>query len=177
MKLTKLEEQGLRLAMCMARVNDQMTLAEMAELEQLSEALVASVLNKLRRGGAVIAIRGRHGGYELAKPPADLTVADVLTSLGRPLLHGCFNQATDKDGQPCVHAEGCGLRPVWEQIEEQLTHVLTGITIADLLQREDQVRDLLSSFQPPRPAGEPADKAPVDRCRCGVEIDGEAGAR
>jgi Rrf2 family protein len=149
MKLTKLEEQGLRLAMCLAREGGQLTLSAIAAREQLSEALVASVLNKLRRAGVVSAARGRRGGYLLARDPAELTVAAVLTSFGRPLLHGCFNRLSPGDDEPCVHAEACGLRPVWEQLEDELSRVLTRITVADLLQREDEVREQVARFRHP----------------------------
>jgi Rrf2 family protein len=149
MKLSKLEEQGLRLAMCLAREGRQLTLSAIAAREQLSEALVASVLNKLRRSGVVSAARGRRGGYVLAGDPAELTVAEVLTSFGRPLLHGCFNRLSPDDDEPCVHAEACGLRPVWEQLEDELSRVLTGITVADLLQREDEVREQVARFRHP----------------------------
>ena len=151
-----------------------MTLAEMAAREGMSEALVASVLHKLRHAGVVKAVRGRYGGYELEHDPESLTVAKVLTSFGRPLLFGCFNQPPAEGDPPCVHAGECGLRPVWEELEDQITRVLTNVTIADLLNREDQVRQQVTKLRPtvelPRDGSLPV----VDRCGCGYVFEDEA---
>jgi Rrf2 family iron-sulfur cluster assembly transcriptional regulator len=144
MKLTKLEEQGLRLAMCLARREGQMTLPELAAREGLSEALVAKVLGKLRTGGVVIALRGRNGGYELAEPPNRLAVSTVLRALGRPLIDGCFSGNYGNRTVPCPHTRDCGIRPVWELLENQVSKVLEQVHLADLVREESQVRDQLS---------------------------------
>ena len=134
MKLTKLEEQGMRLTMCLARKRGQMTLPELAGQEGLSEALVAKVLGKLRSGGIVNALRGRNGGYELAATPEDLSVGVILRSLGRPLLDGCFTGSVGQRKTPCPHVGDCGIRPVWEFIEEQLENVLDRVRGLDVIE-------------------------------------------
>ncbi|MBW2277805.1 MAG: Rrf2 family transcriptional regulator [Deltaproteobacteria bacterium] len=174
MKLTKLEEQGLRLAMCLARHKGQLTLAEMAVREGMSEALVASVLHKLRHAGVVKAVRGRYGGYELEQDPESLTVAAVLTSFGRPLLFGCFNQPPTDGDPPCVHAGECGLRPVWEELEDQISRVLTAVTVADLLNREHNVRKQVTGLRPTIELAPDSDGRIVDRCGCGYVFEDEA---
>lgn len=145
MKLTKLEEQGLRLAMALARGGGQMTLPELAGGERLSEALVAKVLGKLRVGGVVVASRGRNGGYELAAPPEETAVASVMRALGRPLVEGCFNEEHEAEAC-CPHTGGCSLRPIWETLEEKVTEILTRVTLADLVRRESDVRDRLAEI-------------------------------
>jgi Rrf2 family transcriptional regulator, iron-sulfur cluster assembly transcription factor len=139
MKLTKLEEQGLRLSMALARGGGQMTLPELAGDEHLSEALVAKVLGKLRVGGVVNASRGRNGGYELVAPPDQTAVSSVMRALGRPLVEGCFNEEHGDDAC-CPHKSGCSLRPVWETLEEKVTEILSQVTLADLIRRESDVR-------------------------------------
>jgi Rrf2 family protein len=146
MKLTKLEEQGMRLAMCLARKNGQMTLPELAAKEGLSEALVAKVLGKLRTGGVVNALRGRNGGYELAETADGLAVSAVLRSLGRPLIDGCFSGNYGYRSEPCPHTRDCGMRPVWELLEEQVSKVLDQVTLADLVRDESQVRTHLATI-------------------------------
>jgi Rrf2 family transcriptional regulator, cysteine metabolism repressor len=145
MKLTKLEEQGLRLAMALARGGGQMTLPELAEGERLSEALVAKVLSKLRVGGVVVASRGRNGGYELKAPPEGTAVSSVMRALGRPLVEGCFNEA-HAPAECCPHTGGCSLRPIWETLEEKVTEILNQVTLADLVRRESDVRERLAEI-------------------------------
>jgi Rrf2 family protein len=146
MKLTKLEEQGLRLTMALARTGGQMTLPELAEEERLSEALVAKVLGKLRVGGVVNASRGRNGGYDLAAPPEHTAVSSVMRALGRPLVEGCFNDEHHNDAC-CPHKSGCSLRPVWETLEEKVTEILSQVTLADLIRRESDVRQRLAEIE------------------------------
>ncbi|HUT77802.1 MAG TPA: Rrf2 family transcriptional regulator [Polyangia bacterium] len=146
MKLTKLEEQGMRLAMCLARARGQMTLLELSCLEGMTEALAAKVLGRLRAGGIVSALRGRHGGYALARPPTELTVCTVLRSLGRPLVDGCFTGSPGQRQDPCPHVDACGIRPVWEFIGARIEQVLDQMTLADLLEREEHIRARLTSL-------------------------------
>jgi Rrf2 family nitric oxide-sensitive transcriptional repressor len=146
MKLTKLEEQGMRLAMCLARKKGQLTLPELSGLEGMTEALAAKVLGRLRAGGVVAALRGRNGGYALAHPPTELSVGDVLRSLGRPLVDGCFTGSPGQRQDPCPHVEACGIRPVWEFIGARIEHILDRTTLADLLECEEDIRDRLSTI-------------------------------
>jgi len=140
MKLTKLEQQGLRLTMCLARKGGQMTLPELAELEGLSEALVAKVLGRLRKGGVVSAARGRNGGYVLRSPGERTAVGEVLRALGRPIIEGCFTEDPARAGMTCRHSADCALRPVWEYLDERVTEVLDDVTLADLITSEKHVK-------------------------------------
>lgn len=140
MKITKLEEQSIRLAVCLARGGGQKTLAELSREEHLSEALVAKIMGKLRRGGIVIASRGRTGGYELSDTPESVTVAAVIRALGRPIFVGC---ASDRgEGvNTCPHISDCSLRPIWEHLSVEVTHTLDRITLSELLNKERHIRE------------------------------------
>lgn len=146
MKITKLEEQSIRLAVALARSGEQMTLSELAKQEMLSEALIAKIMGKLRRGGVVKAVRGRTGGYELMEPPDDLSVAAVMRALGRPLFEGCYSPS-ESSGTPCPHLSDCTLRPIWDHLQSEVTHTLDQITIADLVHKERHIRDRVSNLR------------------------------
>jgi len=179
MKVTKVEEQSLRLAMGLARHGGIATLGELARNEDLSEALVAKILGRLRRGGVVVAIRGRNGGYRLAAAPDELSVGAILGALGNPLIQGCFNEPRDEDDGPCPHAESCGLRPVWNHLESQVSRVFGEITLADLMRTEDQVRDRVARLWPapvrsaparPEPRVRTPERAPARPARAAVAV-------
>ena len=74
-RISKAEEQALRLTMRLASVGTQQTLGELAEAERLPEPTVAKLLGQLKRGGVVEAVRGRRGGYVLADQPAMISAA------------------------------------------------------------------------------------------------------
>jgi Rrf2 family transcriptional regulator, nitric oxide-sensitive transcriptional repressor len=148
MKITKVEEQGIRLIITLARNGEQMTLPELAKAEQLSEALVAKVMGQLRKGGLVDAFRGRSGGYELRQSPDKITVTAVLRALGKAPLQACYNNGYEgTDGDPCPHVSDCGLRPVWEYVGEKITEALDSITISDIIQKERSVRTVMNKLR------------------------------
>jgi Rrf2 family protein len=140
MKISKLEEQSIRLAVALARQGEQMTLSELSAEERLSEALIAKIMGRLRQGGIIRAARGRSGGYELVAPPDELTVAAVIRALGRPLFNGCYTKASE----PCPHESDCTLKPIWEYLQSAVAHTLDQITLSDLVKKERYVRDRMA---------------------------------
>ncbi len=152
MKVTKAEEQGLRLALSLARAGGRCGLTELAQREQLSVPLVAKVVGKLRRGGVVTAVRGRKGRYELARPARQITVAAVLGAVG-DLLDGCTTRDLGK-ASSCPHAADCTIRPIWQHVEHRIIGALEQITLQDMLSKEGRVQQQLARLTP-SPAAPP----------------------
>ena len=145
MKITKLEEQSIRLVVTLAKGAGQMTLPMLAEAENLSEALVAKIMGQLRNGGIITAARGRTGGYELAHDAETLTVAAVIRALGKPLLEGC---ASELGGESlCPHSADCSLRPIWQHLQAEIENTLERITVSQLLRHESGMRARLSGLK------------------------------
>lgn len=147
MKITKLEEQSLRLVVSLARRGGRASLTELATAEHLTEALTAKIMGKLRTGGIIRALRGRTGGYALAVPPDTLTVAAVIRSLGKPVFEGCSSAKNNKGDAPCPHISDCSLRPVWDHLFAAVTDTLDSITVAKLLQQEHPMRRHLAELK------------------------------
>jgi len=148
LRITKAEDQAVRLVMQLALAGEQLTLGELARRESLPEPTVAKLLGQLRRGDVVQAIRGRHGGYILSAPPAELSAAQVLRALGSDPAptHPCVSDP--QNAGDCPRAEDCGLRAVWRHLQAQVTDLLTRTSIADLLDLEREVGGHLSEIWP-----------------------------
>lgn len=133
-RITRAEEQAVRLIMRLASAGRQQTLGELAETEVLPEPTVAKLLGYLRRGGVVEAVRGRNGGYVLADTPENISAGRVIESVSgeSPFTHPC----TDQMDTDCPRSNDCGLRPVWHYLESRVTDVLEQTSIADLLKKE-----------------------------------------
>ncbi len=140
MKISKAEEQSLRIAVRMAEAGGQLTLADLSASEHLPEATIAKLLGRLRRGGLVTALRGRNGGYVLSRPGREINVADVIRALGRPVLEGSNCSPEVPNDQQCPHAGDCALRSVWRHLRDQIVHVLERTTLVDLTHTERDVR-------------------------------------
>jgi Rrf2 family protein len=146
-RVSKAEEQAVRLIMRMALVARQMTLGELAAVEDLPEPTVAKLLGMLRRHGVVEAVRGRNGGYVLAGRPSEISAGQVIGAVSNDSVFGypCQDDAAPPD---CPRTENCGLRPVWRHLESRVTEVLRQTTIADLLQREATSAENLQDLWP-----------------------------
>jgi len=149
MKITAQEEYGLRCLLRLARVEaDQppLTIPEIAADERLSPPNVAKLLSVLRQAGLIESVRGRTGGYRLTRRPADIRLGAVLLALGEPLFddaHYCERHAGPDTEGSCVHHTGCTMRTLWQTLEGWIRRTLNQITLADLLQSEGRIAQLL----------------------------------
>lgn len=148
LRITKAEDQAVRLIMRLAASGEQLTLGQLAQHEGLPEPTVAKLLGQLRRGEVVDAIRGRHGGYVLAHSPAEVSVAQVLRALGSEPApeHPCV--LDPEHGVDCPRTGDCGLRAVWRHLQLQVADLLERTSIADLLQLERRVDGQLQQLWP-----------------------------
>src|SRR5205807_4047952 len=88
MKITAQEEYGLRCLLRLARAaeGESLTLPEIAAAEGLSVPYVAKLLTGVRQAGMIESVRGRSGGYRLARRPAEIGLGSLLLVLGEPLF-------------------------------------------------------------------------------------------
>jgi Rrf2 family iron-sulfur cluster assembly transcriptional regulator len=104
-------------------------LAAIAARQQISRPYLEQLFARLRRGGLVRSVRGPGGGYRLARPAADLSIAEVVSAVGEPLRAtrcsggkvGCM-----KDGARCLTHD------LWEETGRRIHDYLAGISLADV---------------------------------------------
>ena len=151
MKITSQEEYGLRclLRLAMGKEPEPLGIREIAEAEALSIPYVGKLLAVLRQAGLIESVRGRQGGYRLAASPAEVSLGSVMDALGKPLFdepNFCNkHQGTESTDGRCVHSDACTLRTLWHTLEDWMRKVLDRITLADLLQSEGRLAELLRS--------------------------------
>ncbi len=135
MKITALEEYGLRCMVQLARagMDSPLTLAEISEREGLTVPYAGKLLSILRRSGLVRAERGRNGGFTLSRPPGRIRLSDVFQALGEPMFGSSYCERYRKAGEEeCIHLEDCVVRDVWSTFHALLSDVLRGVTLEDL---------------------------------------------
>jgi Rrf2 family protein len=150
MKITAQEEYGLRCLLRLARAEDghSLTIPEVAAAEGMSIPNTAKILGVLRQAGLIDSARGRAGGYRLAGSAADIKLGALLLVLGEPLYDDpgyCQRHAGLDSAGPCVHQDGCTLRALWQTLEHWMRRTLDQISLADLLQSEGRIAELLQS--------------------------------
>jgi len=119
-----------------ANYNDGMVAAAQIATEQgLSQKYLESLLVALKGAGLVVSVRGKHGGYALARPPAEISLLDVLTPLEESL--SIVHCTESKDG--CNKAAVCVTRDVWMEIKEATDRILSRTTLEKLLERQREL--------------------------------------
>jgi Rrf2 family protein len=147
MKLSSQEEIGLRCLVQLAsrEPGGSASIHEVARAEGLTPAYVAKVLGVLRRGGLVIASRGRDGGYALARPAGDIALSEALTVLGGRLYDTafCAAHAGAPAGGRCAHDGNCSIRPVIVGLDRLVQDALSRVTLKSLVRSEPAVHSWL----------------------------------
>lgn len=88
------------------------TLSEISDSENISLSYLEQLFIKLRRKGLIKSVRGPGGGYVLAKPSSEISVASVMKAAGEK-FDFCCQGSTHKDGERCfTHKLWDGLRNV-----------------------------------------------------------------
>ncbi len=110
-------------------------LTALAEAQRIPSAFLEQILLNLRQGGFLRATRGKHGGYALAKSPAELRVGDLVRYLDGPLAP--ISCASHSAYQPCScpDEKHCGIRRVMVEARDALSNVLDGITLQEMADR------------------------------------------
>lgn len=145
MKISSQEEYGLRCLTCVARRAEDapVPISEIAVHEGLSVEYVGKLLAKLRKGGLLDSVRGKAGGYVLARPAGEVTLRDVLDVLAEPIYDHDYCQRFSGTEDACVHLENCGIRPVWAVVNRFLAKTLERVTLADLVESEGRALERL----------------------------------
>ena len=112
---------------------------DIAVKERLPADYVEQILLRLRRAGVVKSTRGAKGGYMLSRPPAEITMRDVIqaSELETFDVH-CISHPVEEDR--CSSSHNCSIRPVWLMLQRKIDDVLQSVTVADLMHDEATVR-------------------------------------
>ena len=101
---------------------------EIAELYSIPIELLAKVLQRLVRGGLLVSQQGTRGGYQLARVPSQVSVADVIQAIDGPVT---VTACSTEDGQ-CEQFAKCNVRdPLW-RVRERILAALGECTLAEL---------------------------------------------
>lgn len=96
---------------------------------------VSKILGMLSRAGLLASHRGLKGGFELAKAPSEITVADVIEAVDGPIaLTNCIEHAPGE----CSIEHLCAFKPHWQTINDAIRTSLAGITLESIVHKETQ---------------------------------------
>jgi Rrf2 family iron-sulfur cluster assembly transcriptional regulator len=106
------------------------TLAQIAARQGISLSYLEQLFARLRRQGLVESTRGPGGGYTLAAPPDQISVAEIIVAINEQI------DATRCGGERnCSGEDRCLTHFLWEDLSDRIHEFLSGITLAELVSR------------------------------------------
>src|SRR6266566_6032413 len=140
MKLTTKGRYAVTAMLDLALRHDKgsVTLADIARRQNISLSYLEQLFAKLRRSGLVDSVRGPGGGYNLAMPPSQISVAEIIVAINENI------DATRCGGEKNCHGdETCLTHQLWEDLSTRIYEFLHGISLADLVSKP-QVQQVAS---------------------------------
>lgn len=113
-------------------------LAEIAVAQNLPAKFLTVILSQMRRAGLVETMRGREGGYWLARRPEKVSYGEIVRltrgSLG---LLPCASRLAHETCRNCISEERCRLHRAMLLVRDETARILDGLTLADKVEVED----------------------------------------
>jgi Rrf2 family iron-sulfur cluster assembly transcriptional regulator len=102
---------------------------DIARRQEIPLNYLEQLFARLRRGNLVKSVRGAQGGYVLARPADEITVAEIVRALGEPIAFGdCQTDAG------CRNAPRCPTYGLWRRLKDSVDGILENTTLGDLAQ-------------------------------------------
>ena len=105
---------------------------QIAAAQDIPAKFLEQILSDLRRAGLVSSRRGADGGYLLARPAAQISLADVIRAVDGPLAW----VRDQRPGAVAYNGNAEPVREVWIAVRAALRAVLDDVTVADVLSGE-----------------------------------------
>ena len=106
------------------------TLADISVCQGISLSYLEQIFARLRRHGLIEGMRGPRGGYRLARPAEQITVADIVSAVDEKVdATRCAGMENFQEGDRCLTHE------LWSELSRQIYAFLDGITLAQFSQR------------------------------------------
>jgi Rrf2 family cysteine metabolism transcriptional repressor len=135
MKLSKRGEYGLRALQDLAMHYGAGSVSnkDLAERNNIPPRFLEQILLTLKHGQIVRSHKGPRGGYYLARPPQQITLAEVVRLLDGPLAPVSCVSATAYEPCGCPDMTTCGLRRVMQQVRDVVAQMMEETTLGDLI--------------------------------------------
>ena len=134
MRLTTKGRYGTRLMLDLAlHFGEQpVFLKDAAARQEISEKYLWHLIPPLKNSGLITSVRGAHGGYSLSRPPAQITLKDILLAVEGPISFvSCVG-----DSSACKRSEICGTKDIWSELSEKFLKILESVTLEDIVEKQ-----------------------------------------
>ena len=111
---------------------------QIADETRLELPTVSKLLKALCHASLVESFRGVNGGYRLARPASDISLAEIIEALEGPIG---MTECSVAEGQ-CDRESECGVRGSWQKINSVLDNALRAVSLAEMLKSQPDLRKI-----------------------------------
>lgn len=137
MKLSRKGEYALRALICLglgeAYGLERLQVAEISSSDNIPEKFLEQIMNELRDGGFVKGMRGRKGGYRLARPATQISLGQVIRHIEGPLAPVACASHTAYERCSCPDEANCGLRMLMLDVRNAISDILDRHTLGSVV--------------------------------------------
>lgn len=133
MNFTSRSRYGLKIMMDLTHFHHEPLVrrADIANRQGVPSDYLDQIMIRLRGGGLVESIRGRNGGYKLARNPADISLWDIFFSVEDAIYPTeCLGE-----GHNCDYESGCAAQPVWGDIFSAVRAPLERMKLSEIAEK------------------------------------------
>lgn len=132
------------------------TLAGIADRQRISLSYLEQLFGKLRRNHLVASVRGPGGGYCLAKPMTQVSVADIIQAVDETLdATQCGGKGDCHDDHPCM------THNLWTSLNHKMFDYLRSVSLQDLVDQQKNNAACIAAISEESPVRRPIRRIPV----------------
>ena len=143
--------------LAMRQTRGPVTLAAISERQHISLSYLEQLFGKLRRHNLVTSVRGPGGGYNLARAPGEVSIAEIVKAVDEPL------DATQCGGKENCHDDRrCMTHDLWATLNEKMHEYLSSVSLGDLVAHQNgKPVAVIKHFRSEKPAEKPSESVPA----------------
>lgn len=121
-------------ALAQAPKGEPVFTSDIAEQQSIPKKFLEQILLDLKRSGILTSRRGKFGGYQLLKDPAEITFGSILRIIDGPIAPlPCLSRIAYRRCDDCKSEGSCEIRRIFAEVAEAERNVLDRRTIADAI--------------------------------------------
>ncbi len=133
--LTKKSKYAIKAMLFLAKdeANSLHLISEISEKEKIPHKFLEAILLELKNNGLLFSLRGKNGGYKLAKPTTEIFIGNIIRMIDGPLAPiPCVSRLYYQKCEECIDEKTCEIRGLMKRVRDSTVAILDGTSLSEL---------------------------------------------
>ena len=123
-----------------------LTIEEIAARSGAPKRFLEHILLEVRNAGVIASMRGRSGGYRLAKAPSEVSISDLLRRIDGPIAPlPCLSRSASQRCDDCRDEATCRIRRTFGEVFWSYLLIIESLTLEDMLRSDTKVEQIFGT--------------------------------